>query len=86
MKRTILSACFAILALGATACGKPFDVKTAPGFVPLEGQSAYEYRATTPEGAHPSGNFASAESLRSPTFSFARPRGTDFKYVGPRPG
>ena len=42
----------ALLLLGA--CGRPFDVKTAPGFVPLENQSAsttqYEYRATTPEG------------------------------------
>jgi hypothetical protein len=42
-----------LLALGAlllVACGRPFDVKTAPGFVPLEGQQAYDYRATTPEG------------------------------------
>lgn len=35
-------------------CGKPFDVKTAPGFVPLENQTTtttqYEYRATSPEG------------------------------------
>jgi hypothetical protein len=34
----------------ATGCGKPFDVQTAPGFVPLENQGQYEYRATTPEG------------------------------------
>lgn len=42
------------LALGAVlalaGCGKPFDVKTAPGFVPLENQTGYDYRATTPEG------------------------------------
>jgi hypothetical protein len=31
-------------------CGRPFDVKTAPGFVPLENQTSYAYRATTPEG------------------------------------
>jgi hypothetical protein len=38
-------------ALASTlACGKPFDVKTAPGFVPLANQAAYDYRATTPEG------------------------------------
>ena len=36
--------------LSAAGCGKPFDVKTAPGFVPLENQVAYDYRATTPEG------------------------------------
>lgn len=44
-----------LLALGAlvlVACGKPFDVKTAPGFVPLQNQAgySYDYRATTPEG------------------------------------
>jgi hypothetical protein len=33
-----------------TGCGRPFDVKTAPGFVPLENQASYDYRATTPEG------------------------------------
>jgi hypothetical protein len=37
-------------AFAASACGQPFDVKTAPGFVPLENQSGYDYRATTPEG------------------------------------
>jgi len=42
----------ALLALSVVACGRPFDVKTAPGFVPLDEQAAYgyEYRATTPEG------------------------------------
>lgn len=38
------------LASSLTACGRPFDVKTAPGFVPLENQTTYDYRATTPEG------------------------------------
>lgn len=46
---------FALLALAAcVACGRPFDAKTPPGFVELEGQSGdetpYAYRATTPEG------------------------------------
>ncbi len=36
------------LVLGA--CGRPFDVKTAPGFVALENQAQHAYRATTPEG------------------------------------
>ena len=31
-------------------CGKPFDVTTAPGFVELENQHDFDYRATTPEG------------------------------------
>lgn len=37
-------------ALATTACGKPFDVKAAPGFVALEYQSEFDWRATTPEG------------------------------------
>lgn len=37
-------------ALLTVACGKPFDVKAAPGFVPLENQRDYDWRATTPEG------------------------------------
>ena len=50
MKR-LLRAMLVLGALAATAaCGRPFDVKTAPGFVPLENQAAYDYRATTPEG------------------------------------
>lgn len=40
----------ASLALGTAACGKPFDVKTAPGFVALEHQRDFDWRATTPEG------------------------------------
>ena len=38
------------LALGLAACGRPFDVKTAPGFVELENQAEHAYRATTPAG------------------------------------
>jgi hypothetical protein len=40
----------ATMALAASACGRPFDVKTAPGFVELENQHEFDYRATTPEG------------------------------------
>src|SRR5258705_8431477 len=33
-------------------CGRPFDVKTAPGFIELGQQTeqGFQYRATTPEG------------------------------------
>ncbi len=35
----------------ASGCGRPFDVKTANGFVELENQAPeYDYRATTPDG------------------------------------
>lgn len=47
MKRIALLL-LAVLALAA--CGRPFDVKTAPGFVALENQEQHAYRATTPEG------------------------------------
>lgn len=47
MKRALYSLLFLGLVAG---CGRPFDVKTAPGFVELENQAQYEYRATTPEG------------------------------------
>lgn len=43
----------ALVALSLTACGRPFKVETAPGFVELDNQSSasdYAYRATTPEG------------------------------------
>ena len=40
----------ASLVLGGVACGKPFDVKTAPGMVALENQREFDWRATTPEG------------------------------------
>ena len=39
-----------LCALGTAACGKPFDVKTAPGFVALENQRDFDWRATTPQG------------------------------------
>lgn len=44
--------CLVLLALSLVACGRPFKVSTAPGFVPLEDQTpfGYAYRATTPEG------------------------------------
>jgi hypothetical protein len=45
---TTLLAAFS--ALGTAACGKPFDVQAAPGFVALENQHDFEWRATTPEG------------------------------------
>ena len=48
--RILAAALVAGLALSTAACGRPFDVKTAPGFVPLENQATYDYRATTPEG------------------------------------
>lgn len=50
MKRVLAVLSIAVLAFAASACGRPFDVKTAPGFVPLENQTSYEYRATSPEG------------------------------------
>ena len=49
MNRLVLSAFVAVTLL---ACGRPFKVSTAPGFVPLDDQHGYgyEYRSTTPEG------------------------------------
>jgi hypothetical protein len=40
------------ISLSSVACGRPFKVQTAPGFLELEGQKddGYDYRATTPEG------------------------------------
>lgn len=49
MKR-LVSFLFILSALALSACGRPFDVKTAPGFVALENQPQHAYRATTPEG------------------------------------
>jgi len=44
-------ALLAALAVPAMACGRPFDVKTPPGFVEIDGQEPeYEYRAMAPEG------------------------------------
>lgn len=49
MKRALFFAC--VVALSLAACGRPFKVQTAPGFVELEGQEPeYAYRATSPEG------------------------------------
>ena len=40
-----------LASLSAVAgCGRPFDVRTAPGFVALENQHDFDWRATTPEG------------------------------------
>jgi len=51
MNRKILSALLAGLALATAACGRPFDIKTAPGLVELDDQKPmYEYRALAPEG------------------------------------
>jgi hypothetical protein len=47
MKRFFFLVSFFFVLVG---CGRPFDVKTAPGFVELENQTQYDYRATTPEG------------------------------------
>jgi len=49
-KKTLLAA-LALLSLATAACGRPFDVKTAPGFIELDDQApSYDYRAMTPEG------------------------------------
>jgi hypothetical protein len=39
-----------LLAVAGLGCGRPFDVKAAPGFVELENQTTYDWRATTPDG------------------------------------
>ncbi len=48
MKR--FSLCLAITLLGAAGCGHSFEATTPPGFVELEDQEAYDYRATTADG------------------------------------
>lgn len=50
MSRLLTLFLLAATAISLSACGKPFDVKTAPGFVALEDQQDHAYRATTPEG------------------------------------
>ena len=50
MTRLSLLLAVSLLTLATAACGKPFDVKTAPGFVALESQRDFDWRATTPEG------------------------------------
>ena len=43
--------CLALAGLALAGCGRPFNVKTAPGFVELENQEPqYEYRSVAPEG------------------------------------
>jgi hypothetical protein len=50
-KLSALSALALLASLGAAACGRPFDVKTAPGLVELDDQGPrYDYRAIAPEG------------------------------------
>ena len=49
--RRALSAVVLSVALSTVACGRPFDVKTAPGFVEVkEDNAAYDYRAVAPDG------------------------------------
>jgi len=49
MRRALPFLC--ALALAAVACGKPFRVETAPGFVEVhEENAAYDYRAVVPDG------------------------------------
>jgi hypothetical protein len=45
-------AALAALAIALGACGRPFDIRTAPGFIELADQedAQYDFRATTPEG------------------------------------
>jgi hypothetical protein len=51
MNRLFVLLLLASTALFASACGRPFDVKTAPGFVELDNQEPqYSYRAIAPEG------------------------------------
>jgi hypothetical protein len=42
----------ALLGVLAAGCGRPFHVKTAPGFIELESKASegYLYRSTTPDG------------------------------------
>jgi hypothetical protein len=51
MLRYFVFSLLALAALGSTACGRPFKVETAPGFVELDNQEPqYSYRAIAPEG------------------------------------
>lgn len=49
---TLALAITLLSAIAGTGCARPFDVRTAPGFIELEGQKVegYDYRATSPEG------------------------------------
>ena len=48
--RSLVYALVALASVALAGCGHPFDVQAAPGFVPLDNQAAYDWRATTPEG------------------------------------
>jgi hypothetical protein len=49
--RLFAAAALVAVAAFASGCGRPFEVKTAPGLVELEHQSPdYDYRAISPEG------------------------------------
>jgi hypothetical protein len=51
MKTLALMLGMVATALASIGCSRPFDVKTAPGFVELENQEPqYDYRALAPEG------------------------------------
>jgi hypothetical protein len=55
MKQTLATSLLVLAAAAAggavSACGRPFDVKTAPGLVELDNQEPqYQYRAIAPEG------------------------------------
>lgn len=51
MLRYFVFSLLGLAALGSTACGRPFKVETAPGFVELDNQEPqYSYRAIAPEG------------------------------------
>ena len=46
-----LASALLLLGAGGAGCGRPFDVKTAPGLVELEHQEPdYQFRAISPEG------------------------------------
>ncbi len=47
MKRTL---CCLLLALTTVGCGHSFEASTPQGFVELEDQEEYDYRATTADG------------------------------------
>jgi hypothetical protein len=48
MKTTLALALLALI--GALGCGPSFQLNTPPGFVELDDDSAYDYRATTADG------------------------------------
>jgi len=51
MLRFVAAVSLAATSFACLACGRPFDVKTAPGFVELENQEPqYGYRSVSPEG------------------------------------